>query len=152
MQRGLIAKETQTKSDKSPVTVADYGAYWRPDPFTSIFKGFLPPYCNQLSDFKTTMLDSFVSEHERLFRNVFPFVTVRTSTLTPAEMGFFISSRFASACKLVISTGVSIRLILDGRRRGMQKSYELRHCIHRFFIIFSTKVLFIVDPECDSTR
>ena len=25
VQKGLLAKETQSKSDKSPVTVADYG-------------------------------------------------------------------------------------------------------------------------------
>ena len=36
VQRGLLKQETQTKADKSPVTVADYGAYLTRESFASI--------------------------------------------------------------------------------------------------------------------
>jgi hypothetical protein len=63
-----------------------------------------------------TFQPAFVFEKREWSKMCVPFFdNVRRPTLIPAEMGFLISSRFASARQLVVSTGVSIRLILHGR-------------------------------------
>ena len=54
VQRGLLAKETQSKSDKSPVTVADYGIYSTPESFLFRFCTLIP-CLDQRSDSNSPM-------------------------------------------------------------------------------------------------